>query len=66
MPIKKRVAIVGAGIAGLGCAYALRQSALIELTVFEGGDHLGGHSNTLDIEIKTPTGIISQALIPDF
>jgi uncharacterized protein len=66
MTIKKRVAIVGAGIAGLGCAYALRQSALLELTVFEGGDHLGGHSNTLDIEIKTPVGKIRHGIDTGF
>ena len=66
MTTKKRVAIVGAGIAGLGCAYALRKSALLELTVFEGGDHLGGHSNTLDIEIDTPTGKIRLGIDTGF
>ena len=45
---KKRIAIVGAGISGLGCAYALRQHPDIELTIYEGGDHIGGHSNTVD------------------
>lgn len=46
--IKKRIAIIGAGISGLGCAYALRQQPNIELTVYEGGNHIGGHSNTVD------------------
>ena len=45
---KKRIAIIGAGISGLGCAYALRQQPNIELTVYEGGNHIGGHSNTVD------------------
>ena len=45
---KKRIAIIGAGISGLGCAYALRQHPDIELTIYEGGDHIGGHSNTVD------------------
>ena len=45
---KKRIAIVGAGISGLGCAYALRQHPDIELTIYEGGAHMGGHSNTVD------------------
>jgi uncharacterized protein len=45
---KKRVAIIGAGISGLGCAYALRHQPNIELTVYEGGNHIGGHSNTVD------------------
>jgi predicted NAD/FAD-binding protein len=45
---KKRIAIIGAGISGLGCAYALRQHPNLELTVYEGGSHIGGHSNTID------------------
>ena len=46
---KKRIAIVGAGISGLGCAYALRQQPGIEITLYEAGDHIGGHSNTVDL-----------------
>ena len=46
--IKKRIAIIGAGISGLGCAYALRQHPEFDLTVYEAGDHIGGHSNTVD------------------
>ncbi len=45
---KKRIAIVGAGISGLGCAYALRQHPEFDITIYEGGDHIGGHSNTVD------------------
>ena len=45
---KKRIAIVGAGISGLGCAYALRQHPEFEITLYEAGDHIGGHSNTVD------------------
>jgi len=46
---KKRIAIIGAGISGLGCAYALRQHPEFDITVYEAGDHIGGHSNTVDI-----------------
>ncbi|MBU3556402.1 FAD-dependent oxidoreductase [Polynucleobacter sp. Ross1-W9] len=46
---KKRIAIVGAGISGLGCAYALRQHPEFEVTLYEAGNHIGGHSNTVDI-----------------
>ena len=49
---KKRIAIIGAGISGLGCAYALRQHPDFEITLFEGGDHIGGHSNTVDFTYK--------------
>ena len=53
---KKKVAIIGAGISGLGCAYALRQHPDLEITVFEGGNHIGGHSNTVDLTLETPQG----------
>jgi len=46
---KKRIAIVGAGISGLGCAYALRQHPEFEITLYEAGNHIGGHSNTVDL-----------------
>ena len=46
---KKRIAIIGAGISGLGCAYALRQHPEFEITLYEAGNHIGGHSNTVDI-----------------
>jgi len=46
---KKRIAIIGAGISGLGCAYALRQYSEFDITLYETGDHIGGHSNTVDL-----------------
>lgn len=42
-----RVAIVGSGIAGLGCAYLLRDRH--ELTLFEADDRLGGHAHTVTV-----------------
>ena len=56
-----RIAIVGSGISGLGAAYALSEKYNVKL--FEKNSKLGGHSNTVDIEIggkKTPvdTGFI--------
>ena len=42
-----RLAIVGTGISGLGCAHFLRNHA--ELTLFEADSHVGGHSNTVDV-----------------
>lgn len=57
LPIKK-VAIVGAGISGLGCAYALQKSSDMHITLFEGGNHIGGHSNTVDIEVPIKNGLI--------
>lgn len=50
---QKRIAIIGAGISGLGCAYALRQYPEFEITLYESGDHIGGHSNTVDFTHNT-------------
>jgi len=63
---KKRIAIVGAGISGLGCAYALRQNPDIELTIYEGGDHIGGHSNTVDFTCNIAGEKITHAVDTGF
>lgn len=40
------VAIIGTGIAGLGCAHFLQREH--DLTLFEARDHVGGHAHTVD------------------
>ena len=45
-----RVAIIGSGIAGLGCAWLLRQQGC-EVSLFEANDYLGGHTHTVDVEL---------------
>ncbi len=47
-----RVAVIGAGIAGLGAAYALRD--VHDVTVFEARARLGGHART--VEVATDAG----------
>jgi predicted NAD/FAD-binding protein len=42
-----KVAIMGTGIAGNVAAYKLRQSH--DITVFEAGSYIGGHTNTVDV-----------------
>jgi predicted NAD/FAD-binding protein len=42
------LAIVGSGIAGLGCAHFLNRH--FDVTVFEQNAHAGGHSNTVSVE----------------
>ncbi|GAB4228651.1 MAG: NAD/FAD-binding protein [Kiloniellaceae bacterium] len=44
-----KIAVVGAGITGLGAAWALSRKH--EVTVFEAGDYPGGHANTRDITV---------------
>lgn len=63
---KKKVAIIGAGISGLGCAYALRQHPDLEITLFEGGNHIGGHSNTVDLTLETPDGQLTHGVDTGF
>lgn len=63
---KKKVAIIGAGISGLGCAYALRQHPDLEITVFEGGNHIGGHSNTVDLTLETSHGQLTYGVDTGF
>jgi predicted NAD/FAD-binding protein len=42
-----KIAVVGAGIAGLTSAYTLSRAH--EVTVFEAGHYAGGHANTVDV-----------------
>ncbi|KAL7752814.1 hypothetical protein RI367_001817 [Sorochytrium milnesiophthora] len=46
-----RVAVVGSGVAGLSAAWLLasQQSERFDVTLFEKGDYLGGHTHTVDL-----------------
>jgi predicted NAD/FAD-binding protein len=59
--VKPRIAVIGAGISGLGAAYALKDTA--EISLFEKRDRPGGHANTVEIDydgtpIRVDTGFI--------
>lgn len=45
---RKKIAIIGSGISGLGCAYLLADHH--DVTVYESDSRLGGHSNTVDVQ----------------
>jgi predicted NAD/FAD-binding protein len=56
-----KVAVIGSGVAGLGCAYGLKDAH--DVTVFEKDARLGGHANTVTIDydgrsIDVDTGFI--------
>ena len=44
---KKKLAIIGTGISGLGVAYFLRDQ--YDITLYEKNDYIGGHTNTITI-----------------
>jgi len=50
---KQRIAVIGAGISGLASAWLL--SGRHEVTLFEAGDRLGGHTNTVDVLLEGKT-----------
>jgi uncharacterized protein len=43
----KRIAIIGTGIAGLGCAHFLHRR--FDLTLYEKNNYAGGHTNTVSV-----------------
>jgi hypothetical protein len=44
----ERIAIIGSGISGLGCAHFLHKRH--DITIFEAGSHIGGHTNTVAVQ----------------
>ena len=46
-----KIAIIGSGISGLSCAHYLSTSH--EVTVFEAGKQIGGHTATVDVHLGT-------------
>ncbi|TMS58418.1 NAD/FAD-binding protein [Imbroritus primus] len=67
-----KIAIVGAGIAGLACAHTLERllreanAAHHQVTLFEGGSHFGGHSNTVDVTLPGPHGPVTHGVDTGF
>ena len=56
-----RIAVIGTGISGMAAAYLLCQDH--DVVVFEANDYIGGHTNTIDVELnganhKVDTGFI--------
>ncbi|MCX7204906.1 MAG: FAD-dependent oxidoreductase [Proteobacteria bacterium] len=47
---RQKIAVIGAGISGLASAYLLNRKH--DVCLYEAGDYLGGHSNTVDVSIN--------------
>lgn len=50
-----RIAVIGAGIAGLGCAFSLVRAPhgarAAQVTLYEGAPRLGGHTHSVDVSL---------------
>jgi len=57
----RRIAVVGAGIAGLAAARGLARSDRV--TLFEAADHFGGHAHTVDFTLGGRTHGVDTAFV---
>ena len=56
------IAVIGAGISGLGCAYRLVQRGH-RVEIFEARDRIGGHTATYDVQVGTRRFAIDTGFI---
>lgn len=52
---KKKIAVIGGGIAGIICSFLLQQK--YKITLYEKNDYIGGHTNTIPISEGVDAGI---------
>jgi uncharacterized protein len=57
-----RVAIIGSGISGLGCARLLQRQGC-RVTLFEANDYPGGHSHTVDVTVDGITAPVDTGFL---
>ena len=57
-----RIAIVGAGISGLGAAHYLEKSGHA-VTLFEAADYFGGHAHTVDVTLDGITAPVDTGFL---
>lgn len=59
--MSRRIAVIGAGIAGLTAAYHLGRRH--DVTLFEANDYAGGHTNTVDVELDGQSYAIDTGFV---
>lgn len=57
----QRIAVIGAGIAGLSAAWLL--SRVYDVTLFEANNYLGGHSHTVDVTLDGVTAPVDTGFL---
>jgi len=57
-----KIAVIGAGISGLSCAYRLVQGGA-EVCLYEAGRYFGGHSNTVDVTLDGHTAGVDTGFL---
>lgn len=61
MQAGSRIAVIGAGIAGLSCSWLLADR--YNVTLFESADYFGGHSNTVDVTLEGITSPVDTGFL---
>ena len=56
-----RIAVIGSGISGMVAAYRLSRDH--EITVYESGAYIGGHTNTVDVEYEGKSYAVDTGFI---
>jgi uncharacterized protein len=56
-----KIAVIGSGISGLGCAYLLQKQH--DVTVFEANNYVGGHTHTHSIDLQGVTYQVDSGFI---
>jgi predicted NAD/FAD-binding protein len=61
----EKIAIIGTGIAGMGCGHFLHQD--YDISLFEQNNYIGGHTNTVTVdEAGTPVHIDTGFMVFNF
>lgn len=57
----KRIAVIGSGISGLSCTWLLSRGN--DVTLYEASDRLGGHANTVNVDMEDCSTAVDTGFI---